>query len=260
MALYREELAEMAGAFMIILFGAGAQCQAQLYPETGSYIQCLIGWAAGVSIGAAIAGPISGGHINPAVTVTMAVFRKFSWKKVPRYILAQTIGCMLATFTVCFVYRDAIKAFEHASKGNSIIGNFISIPNASLSNLNVWFDEFVGTAILVGMIACLSDTNVHVGSNLSFHLFIIISAIAVAFGPQTGFAINPARDFGPRIALSLMGYEGVFFHDGAYWIWGIWLANIPGGLIGAFLADFFIYTGFDSPLYTILGRSTALPV
>lgn len=74
----------MAGAFIIILFGAGAQCQSQLYPETGSFIQTLIGWAAGISIGAAISGPISGGHINPAVTITMAVFRRFSWNKVPR--------------------------------------------------------------------------------------------------------------------------------------------------------------------------------
>lgn len=143
---------------------------------------------------------------------------------------------------------------------HSIIGNFISIPNKNLSSLNVWLDEFIGTAILVGTIACLSDTNVHIGSNISFHLFIVISAIAVAFGSQTGFAINPARDLGPRIALSLMGYKDLFSHNGAYWIWGIWLANIPGGLFGALMADFFIYTGFDSPLYTILGRSTALPL
>lgn len=262
----------MAGAFMIVLLGAGAQCSVQLYPEnnTHSSIQTLIGWASGVSIGAAIAGPISGGHINPAVTVTMACFRKFSWNKVPRYILAQTIGCMLATFVVSFAYRDAIKAFEagniddlffQTNEGkHSIIGNFISIPNSNLSNLNIWFDEFIGTAILVGSIACLSDTNVHIGSNLSFHLFIIISAISVAFGAQTGFAINPARDFGPRIALSFLGYKDLFSLNGAYWFWGIWLANIPGGLFGALMADVFIYTGFDSPLYTILGRSTALPL
>jgi aquaglyceroporin related protein len=261
-----EDLAELVGAFVIILFGAAAQCQAQLYPTPASSVMCLVGWASGVSLGATLAGTVSGGHVNPAVTVTMAVMRKFPWKKVPRYIIAQTVGCLLATFVVYGIYRDAIRDREesiaiHHSIMNpvSAAGNFVSIPVRGISLLNAYFDEFIGAAILIGFIAAFSDDKVHASTSFPFYLFIVVATIASSFGAQTGFAINPARDFGPRLALYLLGYKDVWTHDSAYWFWGIWLSSVPGGLVGAAIVDSIVYTGSDSVLSARFRPPPALP-
>lgn len=178
-------------------------------------------WSVGVSLGAYISGGISGGHINPAVTVAMATFRGFvgglpcsaidsitadnflhplclsqPWAKVPRYVLAQTLGCMVATLVVYHNYSQAISASEGSSQHtifdpHSAAGSFISIPAPGLTPYGAWFDEFLGTAVLVGYIFAFTDKNLNPSSNLPFALFLLVGGIAAAFGSQTGFAINP---------------------------------------------------------------------
>lgn len=264
--MMREDFAELVGAFIIVLFGGAAQCQAQLYPSPASTIMCLIGWASGVSLGATVAASVSGGHVNPAVTITMAIMRKFPWKKVPRYLIAQTIGCLLATFVVYGIYHDAIRNNEETMvvlhsilNPASAAGNFISIPSRSISLLTAYFDEFIGTAILIGFIVAFSDDKVHASTSFPFYLFIVVATIASSFGAQTGFAINPARDFGPRLALYILGYKDVWSHDNGYWFWGIWLSAVPGGILGAAIADSLFYTGSDSALSARLRPPPALP-
>ncbi|UZJ52018.1 hypothetical protein CBS101457_001338 [Exobasidium rhododendri] len=226
---------------------------------------CLIAWSVGVSLGAYISGGISGGHINPAVTVALAAFRGFSWAKVPRYVIAQTLGCMAATFVVYQNYSSAIAAMEHGSGHNvldarSAAGNFISIPADGLTPFGAWFDEFLGTAILVGYIFVFTDSNLNPPSNLPFAVFLLVAGIAAAFGSQTGFAINPARDFGPRLALTVLGYGSeIWTHNSAYWSWGIWASTIPGALVGGLAADAFLFTGSDSKVNRIFGGAVALP-
>jgi aquaglyceroporin related protein len=123
---------------------------------------------------------------------------KQSWAKVPRYIVAQVAGCFVATLIVHHNYSGAIAALEATSMHSildehSAAGNFISIPAKGLSNFGAWFDEFLGTAVLVGYIFVFTDKNLNPSSNLPFALFLLVAGIAAAFGSQTGFAINPGE-------------------------------------------------------------------
>lgn len=117
----------------------------------------------------------------------------------PRYIIAQTLGCFVATLIVYHNYSGAIAAMEAAGDhsilgSHSAAGNFISIPAKGLTAFGAWFDEFLGAAILVGYICVFTDGSLNPGSNLPFALFLLVAGIAASFGAQTGFAINPGED------------------------------------------------------------------
>ncbi|EPQ32059.1 uncharacterized protein PFL1_00257 [Pseudozyma flocculosa PF-1] len=246
-AAIREEVAEFLGTAMILLFGAGVQCQVQLY-GAGNYATCCLGWAAGVAVGAYIAGPTSGGHINPAVTISLALFRRFPKNKVPKYILAQVLGAMFGACTIYFIYRDTIVILDPNSTSplfgsNSAAGSFVTHPASSISGFTAWVCEFGATAILVGAIFALTDARNPTGFSVPLGLFILILGIGASFGAQTGYAINPARDFGPRIALTLLGYGGeIWTHDAVYWLRVPWFACLSGGVFGGFVYDFLLNT------------------
>ncbi|CAO1626621.1 unnamed protein product [Sympodiomycopsis kandeliae] len=249
--IYGPYIAEAFGAGTIILFGAGAQCQTQLY-KAGDTLTCGFGWAIGVALGAYIAGPISGGHINPAVTIAQAAFRRFPLSKVPGYIFSQILGCFLATLLIYTNYHEAIADFE-AGSGHQIFGdkgtagNFISTPKPSISAGTAFYDEVLGTAILVGSIFAFTNPALP-GQALALAVLFALLGIAIAVGAQTGFAINPARDFGPRLALTVIGYPGktLWSHNKGYWFHSIWGANTVGALLGGGLVDLLLYVGNDS--------------
>ncbi|PWN25937.1 aquaporin-like protein [Jaminaea rosea] len=259
-ANWGDYVAEAIGAGTIVLFGSGASLQLQLY-GAGDVLTAHLGWAIGVGLGAYVAGPISGGHINPAVTIAQAVFRRFPLRKVPGYLLAQTLGCFIAAWIIYTNYSEAIDHFEpnggRAVFGtNATAGNFISIPAPGISLWSAFHDEFLGTALLVGGIFAFTNPALP-GHALAFAIFFLLLAIANGVGAQTGAAINPARDFGPRLALATLGYpiKDLFGHNSGYWLHGIWAANILGGLVGAGLVDLLLYTGADS----IFNRPPELP-
>ncbi|TIC31652.1 putative acetylornithine transaminase [Wallemia mellicola] len=253
---YREELAEFLSTFVLIVIGAGVNCQYTLQ-GSGVALSVPLTWAFGVAGAVWIAGGISGGHLNPVVTISLAIFRGFPWRKVPSYTISQVLGCFAGACVAYANYHYSIDQFEDGLRtihGPTATGGlFFTMPQPYLPALNCFFDEFLGTAILVGLVFALSDK-----SNLSpphgtmpFALFLTIFGLGAALGGNTAGGFNPARDFGPRLMAWFMGYGNeVWSFFGQYWFWCGWLAPISGGIAGAFVYDAFIYSGADSPVNT----------
>ena len=263
--LYREELAEFFGTFLILLFGAGVECQVNLHYSSatrevaafGSYLQARLAWAAGVAMAVWISGGISGGHCNPSVTVALALFRGFPRRKVVPFVVAQTLGATLASLLVYANNFTNIDRFEGGGGVRSVQGKtssagfFFTLPAPELSYASAFYSEFIATATLLFVVFALADS-----ANLKppkgtqpFAMFIVLLGIGASLGYNTGYAINGARDTGPRIALWLVGYGSeVWTHDRWYWIWNPWLSSMLGGVAGAAVYDVFLYTGVDSPV------------
>ncbi|KAF6812949.1 MIP family channel protein [Colletotrichum plurivorum] len=259
---WREELAEFWGTFLILLFGAGVECETRLNYRSpdirgnaGGFLQCRLAWAAGVALAGWMAGGVSGGHCNPTVTVSLALFRGFPWRKVPSFVAAQVLGAAAASLAVYANYVTDISAYEGGS-ARSIFGEhataglFFTLPAPKLPYAGAFYTEFLASATLVAIVFALADKG-----NLSpprgtqpFAMFLALLAIGSALGVNTGYAMNGARDTGPRIALAMVGYgREVFTHDAFYWLWAPWVAAIAGGVAGACVYDAFLYTGRDSP-------------
>ncbi|KAH9977043.1 aquaporin [Lactifluus volemus] len=254
----REPAAEMLGTMIFILIGNGVNCQFGLSGDTdlspsakGSYLGFNFAWGCGAALGVWICVGITGGHINPAVTFCMAVFRRLPWFKAVTYILGQFIGAWLGALVVYANYSEAINIFEGGNGQRTLktAGLFSTYPLAYVSSANCFFDEFIGAFILVFVVFAISDRR-NSGLDPSFIplvIFILILGIGAAFGMQTGYAINPARDLGPRVMTAMVGYGAqVFTFRHHYWIWGPVIASCCGGLVAGLLYDLFLYRGPES--------------
>lgn len=181
---------------LIILFGAGVECQVRLhfqdsgFPGTfGSYLSCRLAWAAGVSLGFCVAGGASGAHLNPAITVALAILRGFSKRKVAPYVISQILGCMFGALVVYALYTESIYRFDQSYDPTVNVllpsaGMFITGPNPVVSLGTAYLTEFVATATLVLLIFAFADpANVALGpSSLPLGLFFSIYAIGSALG------------------------------------------------------------------------------
>jgi aquaglyceroporin related protein len=229
----------------------------------GDFLSLNFGWAAGVATGAWVCAGVSGGHINPAITVALATFRGFPWKKVPIYILAQILGAVCGA---AITYADYFHAINIVEGGRSIrtiakTGDlFAAYPLGILSPISCFFDEFMGTAVL--LIAVLAVTDKRNGAPpaglLPLSLFIIVLGIGTAMGMNTSYAVNPARDLGPRILTAMVGYgRAVFDFRNQYWLWCPLIGTTLGALFGTLIYDVLIYTGDDSIVNKMCTRTLA---
>ncbi|KII91664.1 hypothetical protein PLICRDRAFT_173481 [Plicaturopsis crispa FD-325 SS-3] len=260
-APFREYAAEFLGTMVLVIFGTAVDCQVVLSTNTdvassakGSYLSISFGWACGTALGVWLSAGISGGHINPAVTLALAVWRDFPWRKVPGYIVAQVMGALCGAACVYANYFHAIDIYEGGRGIRSTPGTaglFATYSASYLTNQSAFFDEFLGTALLVLVVLAVTDRkNSPPPSGLvPLVLFITVLGIGTALGFQTAYAINPARDFGPRILTAMVGYgKDVFTYRNQYWIWCPILAPILGGQVATLLYDAFLYTGSESLL------------
>ncbi|MCX7603664.1 MAG: aquaporin family protein, partial [Bryobacteraceae bacterium] len=176
-------------------------------------------------------------HLNPAVTLACAVFRGFAWRKVLPYVLAQTLGAMAGAALVWFNYREAIRRFDPLlEKTASMFTTFPAFPDVPAAG---FLDQVLGTALLLYLVFAITDEdNVAVPQHLLPVLVsLIVLAIGVSFGKLHGYAINPARDFGPRLFTVLAGYRVNGLTDGSH-VWWVPIAGpLAGGLIGAGLYE-----------------------
>jgi aquaglyceroporin related protein len=253
----REPAAEMLGTMLLTLIGTAGNCQVVLSANTGvassqkgDYLSLAIGWACGVSLGAWVCAGVSGGHVNPVITLCMAVFRGFPWKKVPGYVLGQLIGAWAGAIIVFGNYFHAIDIVEGKKGGRTLTTGslFGTYALDYMPSANCFFDEFIGTFILLMVVFAVTDKrNSPPAGLVPLVVFIAILGIAVAFGMQTGFAINPARDLGPRIMTAMVGYgRQVFTYRNQYWLWSPILGSVSGGLTASFLYDLLVYVGPES--------------
>jgi glycerol uptake facilitator protein len=243
--LTAELLAEFLGTFVLILFGTGVVAMVVLFPTKnpaeivhGGFTNITLGWGLAVTMGIYVAGKVSGAHLNPAVTLTLAVFRGFPWRKVIPYSVAQTAGAFAAA---ALVYRNYLPAFrqfdpglEHSAGVFTTSPAFPNLPQAG------FLDQVIGTALLLLLILAITDEwNMPPGANLSPLLIgLVVVAIGMSFGAMHGYAINPARDFGPRVFTVLAGFRNNGLTDGVRVWWVPVAAPLLGGLVGAAIYDF----------------------
>jgi aquaporin-9 len=243
----REAAAEFFGTFILIAFGVGVVAQTILSKETnGSYLAINLGWGLAVMLGIYTAGGVSGAHLNPAVTVALAVHRSLPWSKVLPYVLAQIAGAFAGAALVFLNYREAFTAFDGGMRlveGAGATANiFATYPKPFLSLAGGFVDQVIGTMLLMaGVLAVTDQKNVAPPPWLVGPLVgALVVAIGVAFGFNAGYAINPARDLGPRLFTAVAGWgPGVFTAAGGWW-WVPVTAPCVGAILGAWLYDTFI--------------------
>ncbi|MFG2053053.1 MIP/aquaporin family protein [Micromonospora sp. NPDC048930] len=259
--LVGELAAEFAGTAILILFGVGVVAQVAA-AGTGEFDSIAWAWGLGVTLGVYVAGRISGAHLNPAVTVALAVFKGFSWRKVLPYSLAQTAGAFVAALLIRWNYSEALSRFDPGLTVKSQ-GVFSTLPGAGVTEWGALRDQIIGTAILLFLVLAVTDArNSLPGGNLApFIVGLIVVAIGMAFAANAGYAINPARDFGPRLASFLTGYETAFQDGSGYpYFWVPIVGPLVGGVIGAGLYELIIgrfLPGEDQPEPGTLATETA---
>lgn len=181
----------------------------------------------GVMLAVYVSG-ISGAHLNPAVTLANCVYRKFPWRKFPVYFLAQLFGAMVGSVIVYGNYKSAIDAYEGGSNirtvpgysQNATAGIFCTYPAVFMTRTGQFFSEFIASSLLMFLIfAVKDDANLGAGHLTPLALFFIIFGIGACFGWETGYAINLARDFGPRLISYMLGYGHNVWAAGNYYFW-----------------------------------------
>lgn len=258
--LLGELAAEFAGTAILILFGVGVVAQVAA-AGTGEFDSIAWAWGLGVTLGVYVAGRISGAHLNPAVTLALAVFKGFSWRKVMPYALAQTAGAFVAALIIRWNYSEVLERFDPGLTSKSQ-GVFSTLPGAGVTEWGALRDQIIGTAILLFLVLAVTDArNSQPGANLApLIVGLIVVAIGMAFAVNAGYAINPARDFGPRLASFLTGYETAFLDTSGYpYFWVPIVGPLIGGVVGAGLYELVVgrFLPSDEPEPGAIATETA---
>lgn len=231
--------AEFFGTAMILVFGCGVVANVLLNKtkgNNGGWIVITFGWAIGVFTGVLISAPVSGAHLNPAVTLALAIAHKFAWAKVPLYILAQVLGAMFGAGLAWLAYK---KHFDATDDADSKLAVFSTMPNIRSYWYNV-LTEIIGTYVLALAVLYMAEPEVGLGALNALPVALVVLGIGLSIGGPTGYAINPARDIGPRIMHFLLPIHGKRDSDWKYsWV------PIVAPMIGAALAAgmFLIFGG-----------------
>ncbi len=251
--IFQEMVAEFIGTFILVLFGVGSVCIAVWVGAYGLWVVAVM-FALGVALGVYASGKVSGGHINPAVTITMAVCAGFPWRKVPAYIVAQVLAAFVAAAFIHYLYADILAAFEASKEivrgepGSqlSAMGYTTFAPNpgiigntpeamARVTNVQWFISEMVATAILLFGIFYLLDENNTLAPQANLaptFIGLLVAALIAVEAPISMTALNPARDMGPRLWAALAGWGDIAFPGpkGGWWIPTV--STIVGALIG----------------------------
>lgn len=263
--LWGELVGEFMGTLILLLFGDGVVGAVLLFlgftgagpaggtSSTASWLIINWGWGFAVMLGVYVAGTLTGAHINPAVTLAMALRRNFPWSKVIPYWVAQFLGAFVAAAIVFVEYSTGFFSVEKAGTPKYVTGAvFYTNPHTALGNTVVptqtaFFDQVLGTALLVFLILAIVDVlNAPPGANLAaFVIGLVVVAIGMSFGVVAGYAINPARDFGPRVFAALAGWGAAALPgNGPGYSWYFWVpivGPLVGGAIGAYVYDYTVH-------------------
>ncbi|MDI1462536.1 MIP/aquaporin family protein [Catellatospora sp. KI3] len=237
--IWREMSAEFAGTMILILFGVGVVAQV-VAGGYGDHDSITWAWGLGVTLGVYTAARISGAHLNPAVTLALATFKGFPWRKVVPYWVAQLLGAFVAALIVRWNYTEVLGKVDpgHTIKTQGV---FSTLPGNGTLPIGTWGafrDQIIGTAILLFLVLALTDVlNLPPLANLApLMIGLLVVAIGMAWGTAAGYAINPARDLGPRFASYLTGYDTAWRDQyGNLYFWVPILGPFIGGLLGAWL-------------------------
>ena len=235
-------VAEIIGTFLLILLGCGVNANVSLKDTYGSgsgWIVITTGWAFAVFTGVVVVGPFSGAHLNPAVSIGLAVANKFDWSDVGLFIVAQFIGAMLGAFVVWLTHKDHFNATADGNSKRGVFCNAPAIPNLPINLLN----EIVGTFVLVFTVLFFTEPSLQgenpikigLGSVGALPVALLVWGIGLSLGGTTGYAINPARDLGPRIIHAIVPIKEKGSNGWTY-SWIPVVGPIIGGVLAAVLA------------------------
>jgi MIP family channel proteins len=245
-SLKRELYAEFLGTLVLIAFGAGVVAQVVLgNKQTGEYLSINIAWGFAVTMGIYVAGGVSGAHLNPAVTLALAFRRDIPWSKFLPYAIAQTAGAFSGAAIAFFVYRAAFDNFDGGTRmitgEKGTAGVFATYPQSYLSTTGALIDQIVGTALLLLVIRAIGDTRNNAAGPLGpIVVGFLVMLIGMAFGLNAGYAINPARDLGPRLFTAVAGWGFEVFRADNFYFWVPIVGPLIGGPLGALVYDMLV--------------------
>ncbi len=241
--LVGECISEFIGSWILIFIGCGSVASMVLSGASISQWEIGVIWGLAVTMAIYITGAVSGTHINPAVTIALMVHRDFPKKKVLPYIVSQVLGCFVGAATVYFLFKNLFISFEStnnivraSSDGLATAGIFSTYPNAALSSIEALFVEILITMFLVMVILAVGDAKNSKRPHANLAPVMIGLTIAIlggSFGVLTGFAMNPARDLGPKLFAVIAGWGTDALGPNMYF----WVP-IVGPIIGAVIAGF----------------------
>ncbi len=252
----KELLGEVFGTFILILLGDGVVANVGLAPRLAApaynWNTITIGWAFAVIVAVYVSAGVSGAHLNPAVTLALAVKRGFPWAKVVPYMLSQVVGAFLGALGVYLIYRDGLVAAGMPnvwSTGPGAMFGSAFMSAAGESSMGAYsmttavIAEIFGTMVLLwGVLASGDSRNTGLMHNMGpFLVGGTVLAVGLSLGGPSGYSINPARDLGPRLLGTLVGTQGLF--NGLYWLVPPVLAPLVGGILGVFTYDWFVTPG-----------------
>jgi MIP family channel proteins len=244
----REAAAEFLGTFVLIVFGSAVVAQVVLSGGShGGYLSINIAWGLAVTMAVYVSAGVSGAHLNPAVTLALAAHRQFPWGKVLPYWVAQIAGAFAASAVTLATYHEAFDRFDggvrQVTGPHGTAGIFATYPQDFLSNVpGGLVDQVVGTALLILVIFALGDRrNAAPDAGYAPVLVgLLVVLIGMTFGFNAGYAINPARDLGPRLFTAVAGWGSEVFRAGNHWWWVPIVGPCVGGVLGGAVYDLLI--------------------
>lgn len=267
---------ELFGTFLLVFFGCGSVSAAVLTGAQVGVFQIAIVWGLGIATAIYLTGALGGAHLNPAVTVSMAVWSDFPPRRVAPYIAAQLCGAFLGAMALHFIFADALRTFEHVNEimrgqpgseaSAMIFGEFFPNPGGRpltpdarlrMSPGAAFGAEVIGTALLLLVVFCATDTRNKERPQLltAATIGLTVTMLISLLGPLTMACFNPARDFAPRLYSSLAGWGKVPFQaNGVGWLTVYICAPLLGGLLGGA-----VYRMFFKPAYRAPGNSSEPP-
>ena len=244
----REAAAEFLGTFILIVFGSAVVAQVVLSGGShGGYISINIAWGLAVTMGVYVSAGVSGAHLNPAVTLALAVHRQFPWRKVLPYCAAQMAGAFAASAVTFSTYREAFDRFDggvrQVTGPHATAGIFATYPQDFLSNFpGGVVDQVVGTALLILVIFAIGDRRNSAPDAAIAPVLVglLVVLVGMTFGFNAGYAINPARDLGPRLFTAVAGWGSEVFRAGHHWWWVPIVGPCVGAVLGGAVYDVLI--------------------
>ncbi|RLN72293.1 hypothetical protein BBJ28_00010283 [Nothophytophthora sp. Chile5] len=230
----RECFAEFLGTFVMICFGMGVNNQVVISGETkGTWLSINIAWGIAVLMGVYCSEGVSGAHLNCAVSLAHAVYGRLPWWKLPGYWLAQVLGAFVGACAIFLLDYQRLK--KNDPNMETMQSNFATYPNADISNVTAFYTEALATGMLLLCIYAITDQRNRspgtVGTPFAFALMIM--ALGMSFGMNTGYAMNPARDLGPRLVTYMVGYGSKVWTADGYYFWIPIVGPLVGGVVGA---------------------------
>jgi glycerol uptake facilitator protein len=245
-------IGEVFGTFILILLGDGVVANVGLAPRLAApaynWNTITFGWAFAVIVAVYVSAGVSGAHLNPAVTIALAMKRGFPWSKVGPYIIAQMVGAFLGALGVYLTYRDGLVSAGVPNVwstgpgsvfGTAFWGGTGATSAGAYSATTAIITELLGTAVLMWGILASGD-NKNTGLSMNMGPFLVggtVLAVGLSLGGPSGYAINPARDFGPRLLGTLVGTQGLW--DAGYWLIPL-IVPVLGGLLGVYVYDWLV--------------------